>query len=122
MPDINKQNIITYGIFDKLETRKDRTLKCTFLTQELTPEHSTALMQLVHEYGFIAFSPREIKKEELLSVPEIEMEFPNEKSPSQRLRNTLYVLWEQSGSKGNFDTYYKQKMEMLITVIKDKLN
>ena len=55
-----------------------------------------------------------------------------DKTPSQRLRNVLYVLWEQeqpkeTNSKGvityvDFDLFYKRKMNELINFIKNKLS
>ena len=45
-----------------------------------------------------------------------------EKSPSKRLRNTLWVLWDQSnGGFENFDNFYVHHMEKMITHFKDKL-
>lgn len=44
------------------------------------------------------------------------------KTPSQRLRGVLYVLWEQTGKSGDFETFYRQKMEGLINLIKNKLS
>lgn len=44
------------------------------------------------------------------------------KSPSQRLRNVLYVLWEQD--KQGYETFtlfYNDRMERIINQIKDKL-
>lgn len=43
------------------------------------------------------------------------------KTPSQRLRNVLYVLWEQSKVNEEFDSYYRRMMESLIEGVKRKL-
>lgn len=43
------------------------------------------------------------------------------KSPSQRLRNTIFVLWKQKGERGDFESFYDSIMEQLIENIKDKL-
>ena len=45
----------------------------------------------------------------------------NVKSPSQRLRAVLFLLWEQQGSWGDFDTWYKAKIEEIIEHFKGKL-
>lgn len=45
------------------------------------------------------------------------------RSPSQRLRSVLYVLWEQSGRPdGDFEVYYRLKMNQVIEWIKGKLD
>jgi hypothetical protein len=41
------------------------------------------------------------------------------KSPSNRLRSVLFLLWKQTGEPQNdFDTYYRIKMEGIIDAIK----
>lgn len=45
-----------------------------------------------------------------------------EKSPSQRLRAVLFVLWEQRGSKGEFEEFYKESIERVIKRIKEELD
>ena len=55
-------------------------------------------------------------------IPEVNADSGLEgKSPSQRLRNVLYVLWQQSGSKGNYDVYYITQMERIIDSVKARL-
>lgn len=46
----------------------------------------------------------------------------NTKTQSQRLRATLYVLWEQEGKQDSFDDFYRGKMESIIEWIKGKLD
>ena len=54
-------------------------------------------------------------------MPEITLE-ENEKSPSVRLRNSLFVLHtQQSGKPEDFDSFYKRNMERFIQAVKDKL-
>lgn len=44
------------------------------------------------------------------------------KSPSQRLRSVLFILWEQKGRpQADFEIFYRMKMEDLINVIKNML-
>ena len=51
----------------------------------------------------------------------VETRMPVGKSPSQRLRNVLYVLWEQSGQTMMFDNFYNIKMEEITNHFKSKL-
>ena len=58
-----------------------------------------------------------------LDVPEEVVEFKGDKSDSQRLREILYVYWEQkSGKKQSFETFRKIQMDKFISLIKDKLD
>jgi hypothetical protein len=66
-----------------------------------------------------------------LGTPELTSEIVGNMYSTQRLRNTLYVLWEQTQPKEtsadgttvyvDFDLFYKRKMNELIRFIKDKL-
>jgi hypothetical protein len=42
-------------------------------------------------------------------------------TPSQRLRNVFYRLWEQEGKAGEFKEFYRVKMETLVEHYKQKL-
>ena len=51
----------------------------------------------------------------------VESEMPIGKTPSQRLRNTLYVLWEQSSQAESSKDFYNNKIEEIINHFKSKL-
>lgn len=107
------------GILDSVSTMKDRTLKLVFRTQELPSDQAGVLHGLVHNQGWCLFADQVLKEAD---VPEFTPEFKNDKTPGQRLRASIYVLWEQSGKPGNdFDLFYKQRMESLIDFVKSKL-
>lgn len=62
--------------------------------------------------------------QEVLAI-DIEEEQKDTKSSSQRLRGTLYRLWEENADKDTypeFELYYRAKMERIIDTLKDKLN
>ena len=44
-----------------------------------------------------------------------------EKTPSQRLRSALYILWEQQKKDIEFDEFYKQQMERFIRAVKERI-
>jgi len=56
-----------------------------------------------------------------------EKDIPNEntpesgKSPSKRLHGVLYAYWKKKGIGGDFNVFYKNKMESIIDSVKDKL-
>lgn len=105
----------------KIETMSDGGLKMTVYTQELAPIDEAEVMKLKRQLGMFVFAVSEQIKEQ--DVPDVKVEFPNEKTPSQRLRNVLYRAWEQdSGGYKDFEIYYRAKVEKFIDFVKEKLN
>jgi hypothetical protein len=103
----------------KLETRVDGSIKVVIETQELNGRDMAELFAYRGQLGYTTFTPN---PEKSISVPETIVE-DNGKSPSQRLKNVLYVMWEQSGKKvDTFSQYYDMQMERIINQIKDKLD
>jgi hypothetical protein len=116
--------IIIPAILDSYRSLKDRTLKITFETNEPTPDQLKDIGLGVQKFGFLAFRVGE-KEGELQSImeqiPNVDIEFG--KTKSQRLRGVLYRLWEQSNEGYEvFDDFYNNRMEKLITDIKNRLD
>ncbi len=108
-----------YSILDTISTRKDRSIKLVFETNEITPEQGAEMMKLVNMGGWLLFAERS----EELEVPleELPESLDETKSPSQRLRGVLYAFWVQQGSKGTFNESYRRYIEKQIETIKEKL-
>jgi len=104
-----------------ISTLVDGGNKLSIFTQELSPEEMTKLFSLRKKLGWFVFKEEAIEKEDLLNLTEIKKEFKGEKRPAERLRNTLYIFWEQNGSQGSFDDFYKSKIEEIILKVKEKL-
>lgn len=103
--------------------RGDKTIRLQIDTAiELKPEEVALLWSLYEKQGWFLFKEAEINEEDTLSVPDTTPEFKSDKTPSQRLRNTIYVFWEQNGAKGGFDDFYKKQVEKIITRIKEELD
>lgn len=111
--------VALYGVLQEVKTMADRTYKVVFRTNELPSTDAGILMGLVHDEGYCLFSSSPLKEED---VPEGKPEFRDGKSPSQRLRNVIYVYWEQQGKPEDFEEFRKKKMEMLIDFVKSKLD
>lgn len=102
--------------------RGDKTIRLQIDTAlELQPEEVALLWSLYEKQGHFLFKEAEIKEEDTLSVPDTAPEFKNDKTPSQRLRNVIYVFWEQNGATGSFDDFYKKQINKLIDKIKGEL-
>lgn len=109
------------AIIEQVATRADRTLKIVLGCQEMSPNDGGQILSLVHQLATVYISPSEISSKEIAQVDLVEPEFSG-KTPSQRLRNTLFVAFTQNpdGFK-SFDEYYRNKMEAMIEHFKSKL-
>ena len=91
------------------------------------------MYSMLKQPGYVVISTKPISQQQIDAVEEatVDREFDT-KTPSQRLRSVLYILWEQTqpkevGPDGNtvyvdFDLFYKRKMNELIRFVKDKLS
>lgn len=106
---------------DNITAKKDNTLSIRLGTQELNSNDTANLFEFRNKQIWVAFSEIGLKKEDLI-IPE-NLEFPNEKSLSERLRNVIYVYWKQNRIKEypDFEAYRKIQMEKIINTFKDKL-
>lgn len=115
------KGIILACIIDKITTLKDRSVKITLDTQELSPTKAGEIFTLMNSLATVYISPSEITSREMAQVDSIEPEMPG-KSPSQRMRNVLFILWKQDnqGFK-EFDSFYKERMETYIQELKNNI-
>lgn len=101
-------------------SRADGSLGFRGCTQELSVEEKITIMQLQGLLVEALFIPKEEKDPELVEAKG-GMEL---KTPSQRLRSCLFLLFKQEQKKGlkeTFDTFYPRYMEKLIEYCKAKL-
>lgn len=116
---MNKQ-ISFSAIIDGVSKKKDATLSIKLGTQELSPEDTAKIFEMGNKQIYVAFAETEITK---LDIPEEMVEFPGDKSPSERLRGVLYVYWDtKTDKKKSFDEFRKDYMEKIISNVKDKLD
>lgn len=97
------------AVISKIMTMSDRSVRVWLDLPELSPT------ELANVFAWLNNGTHTISTD-------IEDE-DNGKSPSQRLRNTLYVLWEQKHKEKypEFEVFYRAKMEKFIEAIKEKL-
>ena len=119
------------GIVTKIGTTRDKSLVITFETQDkgtLNPSQKAEIIDLLDEYVTAGFKVGEAGQTdpELLDLPDFQPEFKGDKSPSQRLRAVLYVLWQQQHAKGavteDADTFYRRQLTRFIDHVKTKLD
>lgn len=116
--------LIIPAILESFASLKDKTIKVVFHTNELTPEQLTGIALNTQKFGFLAFKEDAFKQRERDVLNNLESEYEDKgKSKAHRLRNVLYVSFEQD-NKGYkiFDDYYSHVMETLINHFKEKLD
>lgn len=113
-----KYAIQTKAIITGLSSRKDGSLRLSMETPELSPDEKVAFMELQGINVDAYFKPLDFEVGEIKEVKN-EMET---KTPSQRLRAVLFLLWRQEGEQGTYDEFYRVKMEKILDHIKSKLD
>ena len=108
----------------KISTLPDRTLKLTIETQELPPDDMAKIFDLMDKYCWLALKEQEAGAitEDELDIPEVDKIEKDAKTPSQRLRNVIYIFYlQQNKGKEDFDTFYRRNVEKIIDRIKNEL-
>lgn len=115
-------NIVFPAILTSIKSRADNSWALTFSTRELKGKEASEMIDMLMLEGYLAFVQSASPEDAHITVPEIKPDAGmDNKSPSQRLRSVLYVLWEQGGSQGTFESFYLSKMEQIIDTVKSKL-
>jgi hypothetical protein len=102
------------AILTRLAFTKDGGLSIGFATNELTDKDKVIASQFHGKFGHVLFKENEITPEEIPDADATD----ESKSPAQRLRATLFVLWKQRGKKGDFESFYRLQMENAIDRVK----
>lgn len=106
------------AILEGVTPLKDGGVSLRFHTNEVSKAHKVELMEYYQSFGWLLFSANELKDTD---IPKEKANNENGKSSSQRLRAVIFILWQQRGASGDFETYYKQQMEKVIDTIKSNL-
>jgi hypothetical protein len=116
--------IIIPAQLESFRSLKDRTLKISFETHELSPSAMGDIQDSLGKIGFLAFKPDPFKENEKQLIDSLEAEYTDtSKTPSQRLRGVLWHNFNKDpeGYK-TFPAYYENKLEQLINHFKSKLD
>ncbi len=115
------KGILLAAEVEGVRTRKDRTLGITLGTAELSAEQAGQIFGIQHRETVVYICVKGISEDEMSKVDAIDGEFKT-KSQSQRIRNVLFKLWEQSPEDfKTFDQYYHFKTEKIIEHLKSKI-
>lgn len=111
------KSIQTNIIIGSIRSRRDGSLGFSAETPELDSNEKVAFMDLQGQVIKALLVPDQSPEAPVLKVDK-EL---GDKTPGQRLRSTLFVLWKQRGEQGEFDTFYRDYMERFINRIKEEL-
>jgi glycine betaine/choline ABC-type transport system substrate-binding protein len=115
--------ILIPAILDTFASLKDKTIKIVFYANELTPEQLVEVAKHSQQFGYLAFKNDKFKQEQLNTLKDLKAEYSDKtKSPSKRLRNVLYVTFEQNNNGfKTFEEFYNFKMNEITEHYKSKL-
>lgn len=107
---------------DKVSANNDHTLSIKLETQELSPGEGAKVLELMQKQIYVAMQELPMKADDL-EIPEVPAEFKNDKSPSQKLRNRLYIYFKGIHGNGEgFTAWYEKTLDALGQRYLDKLN
>lgn len=99
-----------------ISRRKDRSVKLSYETRELTPSETMSLMALEGAEGWLIFAPTE-QEANSVQIPTVAPEL-GQKSASDRLRSVIYVHYKQAVEDGKYvglpETFYQEQMNKVI--------
>jgi hypothetical protein len=114
--------VIISGQIEGISSRKDRTWRVTFGTQELDRETAASLTDMANQHVHALIKADMITDVEAMAMDDISPDLAPSKSHSQRLRAVLYRLWEvEPENYKTFAEFYAHRMELLIEKIKERL-
>jgi hypothetical protein len=116
--------ILIAATMEAVSSRRDKTLKLVFGTQEPTPNEAGALMGIANSFCFLAIKKEDFTatEKELMEQIKADQMTNTAKTPSQRLRSVLFVSWKNNNEGfDKFDLFYTHKIEQIIDHMKSKL-
>lgn len=116
------KNIKTTAVIEGIRAKKDRSISMTVSTPELSPSEKTLFFELQNLNIELTIHPLDYDGAEDYKIDKD----VDEKSPSQRMRNVLFIIWNQSPEKERehreFNDYYRFRMETIIEKLKGEIS
>lgn len=110
------------AILNPISRRKDKSVKLSFETRELSDTEVLALLKMEGSEGWLLYAPSEAEIDQE-AIPDYKPEL-GVKSASERLRAVIYVHYKQAVEAGLYvgiaDVFYKEQMEKIIEGYKSK--
>jgi len=107
------------AILTSMSKTHDGGLRLGFATQEMGLSEQVEALSMHDTFGYLLFNANPISESD---IPKESAE-DKSKTPSKRLRAVLFLLWKQTtDASGDFEIFYRDRMEKLIDMIKSKLD
>jgi hypothetical protein len=107
------------SILDGISPLKDGGLSMRFHTNEVTDSEKLIALSFYQKFGWLLFQEQE--HDDSLELESVRRDTGG-KTPSQRLRSVLYILYQQSGKTDQtFEQFYATQMEKFINRVKENL-
>lgn len=103
--------------FQGFNSKADGSAGIRFSTQELKAEEFAELQRNLNGFGWLVFEQGENAQ---VDIPE-ELPVEDGKTPSQRLRGVMFLVWKEKNIGGDFEVWRRNQMEKLIEGYKNKL-
>lgn len=104
-------------IISSIRAKTDGSLSLTLQTPELSVQDKVMVMSLQNVVCDALFQPQD---EEFPEIHRVEGKVEG-KTPSQRLRGALYVLWQKRRIEEDFEVWYRRQMDKIINQVKLKI-
>lgn len=115
--------IMLPAILTSYRPKADGSWSVTLSTNILRADEKVIIDAMHQQLCCVLLKDSDILAEELEAFDSVEMDFIDAKvTPSQRLRNVFYRLWEKEGKQGEFKEFYRVKMENIVEHFKFKLD
>jgi len=101
-----------------LNPRQDRSWVIKAETRELSGDQVKILADHFQGEGWLVYSPNEISMKD---IPKENAE-SGAKSPSQRLRDRIYILYKEKDIKVDFESFYRTMIERFIEQVQEKID
>jgi hypothetical protein len=109
--------IVMPAIFTRFSSRVDGSLGFSGSTPELSTIEKCAIFDLQNKNVRLLIEPMDYATD-----GKVEIKNPlGGKTPSERLRGVLFVLFRQKKIAGTYDEFYVKQMETVIQTFKDQL-
>ncbi len=117
------KKILTTGTLSSYRPRTDGSFNLSLNIQIPSKEQRDVIIDLYQQEVIVYIKQgEEVTKEELEIIDEVDIELGNGKTPSQRLRDILFVNFQQNNlGYLDFKEYYKFQMNKLSEHFKSKL-
>lgn len=100
--------------------KKDGSATLKFFTQEIADNQVVDILNMGRrdELGWLVWSPNPIQTTDLPTEPATD----DRKTPAQRQRALLFLIWKRNGAKGDFESYYRDRIDKNIQKLKLELD